>query len=111
MPAVTIAVAIGQQTKTRRGANLQQREGLRQTREERQQRGATAGLVRLCRPFEHQRANRIAMVHDAVVKRVPVARRAAEMTRRGEQQIRLAFRRRQGQQEIENVVAFGNPMA
>lgn len=106
--AVIVPVKIGQEAEAGRGAGFEERQGLWEAREDRQQHRAAPGFVGLRRAHQHQRVERVFPLRDTAAKPVPVGWCADQGARGGEQQIGLAFRTRQGQQEIEDFVICGD---
>ena len=86
---IVVAVAIGEQAQTGRRTHFEQRQRLRQSRQNRQKRGATAGFIGLRAACQHCRAYGWRIVAQHRAKRRPIAWRAAHVTQRCEQQVGL----------------------
>ena len=100
--AIVVAIAIGQQAQTRRRTHFEQRKRLRQARQHRQQRGATAWLIGLRAARQHRRANVCGASSRSMARNVgQSARRAADVANCGEQQVRAGAFLRQCGEEIQ----------
>jgi hypothetical protein len=101
VPGVVVGVTVGQQGESGAGADLDQRQRLRQPGQRRQQRGTAGGLVGLRSPGHHHGGQLIAVAADQRPQPGDSGGLAQQVAGRREQQVGLALLRRQRAEETQ----------
>lgn len=91
MSAVIVSIAIGYQAETRRCADLDQSQGLREIREDRQQRRASSGFIGLGRAVDHDRSNGVLILSKNATELAPAGGGPEQKACGGKQQVRLSL--------------------
>jgi hypothetical protein len=103
-----VAVAVGQQAKAGGRPHFDEGQRLRQGRQQRQQNGATCGLVGLGGARQHRGAKLVGTASNHVGQQRDVGRPSGDQGRRAQQEIRLASRWRQVDQEAQDIGRSGD---
>ena len=111
MVAVTVGVPVGIEPQSCGGADLQQRQRLRERGKYRQQQCAPPGLVGLRGTGTQPRLDGRPVRHREVMKGGRIIHRAAQETYDAQKQIRLPFRRRHRIQQCQDLLVTGRPPA